>query len=88
MIVTLNEKGQITITIAIRKRLRLKASTRLVFDETAPYLKATREVNLEAMRSTLGCLTKDDNELGKTLSSEAMIIYRRGGPNAYLSGQQ
>ena len=54
MIVTLNEKGQITITIAIRKRLRLKASTRLVFDETAPYLKATREVNLEAMRSTLG----------------------------------
>ncbi len=78
MAVTLTEKGQITIPLAIRKRLGLKAGTRLVFDETVPYLKATREVDIERMRSTLGCLARDGNELGKTLSSAEMITLLRG----------
>jgi AbrB family looped-hinge helix DNA binding protein len=78
MAVTLTEKGQITIPLAIRKRLGLKAGMRLVFDETVPYLKATREVDIERMRSTIGCLTRDGNELGKTLSSAEMMTLLRG----------
>lgn len=78
MAATLTEKGQITIPLAIRKRLGLKAGMRLVFDETAPYLKATREVDVERMRSTIGCLATDGNELGKTLSSAEMMIFLRG----------
>ena len=59
MAVTLSEKGQIKIPLKIRKRLGLKPSMRLVFDEEAPFLKATREVDLAQMRTALGCLARD-----------------------------
>lgn len=51
---TITSKGQITIPSGIRKHLRLRAGDVLEFDETAPFLKATRAVDLKRMRSTLG----------------------------------
>ena len=78
MAVTLTEKGQITIPLAIRKRLGLKAGMKLVFDETVPYLKATREVNLEQMRSTLGCLKTLGTPEAQRMSSQEMLLFLRG----------
>jgi AbrB family looped-hinge helix DNA binding protein len=51
---TLTSKGQITIPIALRRKLRLKSGDVLDFDENAPFLKATKKVDVKRMRSTLG----------------------------------
>ena len=45
---TVTSKGQITIPIDIRKRLHLKTGDILEFDETAPFLKATKTIPPEA----------------------------------------
>ncbi len=82
MAVTLTEKGQITIPLAIRRRLGLKPGMRLVFDETVPYLKAIREVDIEQMRSALGCLATDGTPDAKQLSSKEMIDLLRGPTDA------
>lgn len=78
MAVTLTEKGQITIPLAVRKRLGLKPGMRLVFDETVPYLKAVREVDIEQMRSALGCLLNEGTAEAQRLNSAAMIEVLRG----------
>ena len=44
----ITSKGQITIPIDIRRSLRLRAGDVLEFDETAPYLKATKAIPLKA----------------------------------------
>lgn len=82
MAVTLTEKGQITIPLAIRRRLGLKPGMRLVFDETVPYLKAIREVDVEQMRSTLGCLQTDGTSEARRLTSDEMIDLLRGPAGA------
>ena len=45
MTATITSKGQITIPLGIRQRLGLKAGNVLEFDETAPFLKATRAID-------------------------------------------
>ena len=42
---TLTSKGQITIPVHIRNRLHLKPGDVLEFDETAPFLKATKTIS-------------------------------------------
>jgi len=45
---TLTSKGQITIPIHVRNRLHLKPGDILEFDETAPFLKATKTIPPQA----------------------------------------
>ena len=45
---TLTSKGQITIPIHVRNRLHLKPGDVLEFDETAPFLKATKTIPPQA----------------------------------------
>ncbi len=52
---TLTSKGQITIPVAIRERLGLKAGQVLDFDEKAPYLKAVPVFDEDQMLSVVGC---------------------------------
>ncbi len=82
MAVTLTEKGQITIPLAVRRRLGLKPGMRLVFDETVPYLKATREVDVEQMRSAIGCLRDAGTAEAQHLTSGEMIESLRGPVDA------
>jgi AbrB family looped-hinge helix DNA binding protein len=51
---TVTSKGQITIPLAIRRRLKLNTGTILEFDEAADYLKAVKCVDPERMRSAIG----------------------------------
>lgn len=78
MATTLTEKGQITIPLAVRQRLGLKPGMRLVFDETVPYLKAVREVDIEQMRSAMGCLSRLGTDEALSFDSETMVERLRG----------
>jgi len=70
---TLTSKGQITIPVAIRKKLGLKTGQVLDFDETAPFLKAVPAFDETEMRSIIGCAK---NRLG--CSSEDWLNETRG----------
>ena len=45
---TLTSKGQITIPLKVRTKLRLKPGDVLDFDEASPFLKATKAISAEA----------------------------------------
>lgn len=47
---TLTSKGQITIPVHVRNRLHLKPGDILDFDETAPFLKATKTIPPQAWK--------------------------------------
>ena len=51
---TLTSKGQITIPLAVRRKLHLKQGDVLDFDENTPFLKAVKHVDAKRMRSALG----------------------------------
>jgi len=51
---TLTSKGQITLPVEIRRRLGLKPGDVLEFDETAPYVKASKPFSREIMRQAIG----------------------------------
>ncbi len=56
---TVTSKGQITIPLPIRRKLRLHKGTVLEFDETADHLKATRHIDPERMRAVIGIAKKE-----------------------------
>ena len=56
---TVTSKGQITIPLPIRRKLRLHKGTVLEFDETADHLKAIRLVDAERMRAVIGIAKKE-----------------------------
>jgi len=56
---TVTSKGQITIPLPIRRKLRLHKGTVLEFDEGADHLKATRRVDADRMRAVIGIASKE-----------------------------
>lgn len=62
---TVSSKGQITVPLRLRKKLGLEPGQVLQFDENTPYLKATKFIDVAAMRSVIG-IAKDKAE-GKSL---------------------
>lgn len=56
---TVTSKGQITIPLPIRRKLRLERGTVLEFDERADYLRATKCVDPDRMRTVIGIASKD-----------------------------
>jgi AbrB family looped-hinge helix DNA binding protein len=56
---TVTSKGQITIPLAIRRKLALRRGTVLDFDERADHLKATKAADVVRMRSVIG-IAKDE----------------------------
>ena len=71
---TLTSKGQITLPIAIRRKLGLKAGDVLEFDETVPYVKASKPFSREAMRQVIG---RGKNRSPRRTSAQ-WIEYLRG----------
>jgi AbrB family looped-hinge helix DNA binding protein len=51
----ITSKGQITIPVRIREKLKLKPGHVLEFDEAAGYLKARRVIDEAKARAALGC---------------------------------
>ena len=56
---TVTSKGQITIPLPIRRKLKLHQGTVLEFDERADHLKATKCADAARMRSAIGIGRKE-----------------------------
>ena len=62
---TVTSKGQITIPLAIRRKLELRRGTVLEFDERADHLKATKAADVARMCRVIGIAK--DKLAGKTV---------------------
>jgi AbrB family looped-hinge helix DNA binding protein len=71
---TLTSKGQITLPVEIRRRLGLKTGDILEFDESTPYIKASKAFSRKAMRQAIG----RGKARGSKLSSSQWIEALRG----------
>lgn len=71
---TITSKGQITLPVALRRRLGLEAGDILEFDENVPFLKAQKPFSRETMRSTIG----RGRERGTKRTSKEWIEEMRG----------
>ncbi len=85
MTATITSKGQITIPLAVRQHLGLKAGDRLEFDESAPILTARRAVDHKAWSATVQAWQKASARELKghpwaTATSASMMDDLRGGP--------
>ena len=56
---TVTSKGQITIPLPIRRKLKLHKGAVLEFDENADHLKATKCVDVERMRGVIGIAKRE-----------------------------
>lgn len=56
---TVTSKGQITIPLPIRRKLKLHKGTVLEFDEDAECLKAAKCVDADRMRTVIGIAKKE-----------------------------
>lgn len=56
---TVTSKGQITIPLAIRRKLQLRQGSVLEFDERADHLRATKATDVTRMRAVIG-IAKDE----------------------------
>ena len=70
---TLTSKGQITIPVAVRRRLNLQTGDVLDFDNASPYLLARPDFSEKEMRAALGC-----TESRMQPSAEAWLQQTRG----------
>jgi AbrB family looped-hinge helix DNA binding protein len=85
VIATITSKGQITIPLKIRQRLKLKTGDRIEFDEEAPGLVARRVVDRSEWETTLTAWRKSAarNLKGhpwEKASSAKLVDDARGGP--------
>lgn len=71
---TITSKGRMTIPIAIRRKLNLKAGQILDFDESVPFLKATKVIDASGMYAVIGCC----RQAMKGLSAEKWLNEIRG----------
>jgi len=71
----ITSKGQITIPARVRRKLRLHPGQVLEFDENAPFLKAVKVFDPQAMYETIGCC-RETPELAE--SSEEWLEATRG----------
>lgn len=56
---TVTSKGQITIPLPIRRRLKLHKGSVLEFDASADHLKATKCIDPERMRAVIGIAKRE-----------------------------
>lgn len=71
---TLSSKGQITIPAEIRAKFHLKTGDVLEFDETAPFLKATKTISPDAWQH----FSKEWTDPWPKLGAEAALEALRG----------
>lgn len=69
---TVTSKGQITIPVAIRRKLKLYTGTVLEFDPRAAHLKATKTADRERMQGVIGIASKE--LAGKSVSAWMEVL--------------
>ncbi len=72
---TVTSKGQITIPLPIRRKLKLHKGSVLNFDASADHLKATKCVDLDRMRAVIGIARRE--LAGKSVEAWMEML---GGP--------